>query len=222
MTLPVQLLALWLAATSPAVAPKENGDLFDAFASGWRAHWRDESYALKATRYNVVVDQGRPVLHAVSNGAHAGLARKISLPQPAVARLSWRWKVAAPLTSNHREREKAGDDFAARVCVVFETSLVPLRTRSINYVWTAHEPANATYASPYSRNVAMIVVRSGSSGAGNWQFEERDIVADYTAFFGRAPTEISAVAVLVDTDNTGLAAEAWFADLRLAAIAPEP
>lgn len=221
MTLPVQLFALWLAANGPTGTSAGNADLFDSFSAGWRTHWREESYALKTTRYDVVTEQGRPVLHAVSKGAHAGLVRKITLPQPATARLSWRWKVAAPLTGNHREREKSGDDYAARVCVVFETSLLPLRTRSINYVWAAHELIGATYASPYSRNVAMIVVRSDSAATGEWQLEERDVLGDYAQFFGRKPTEVSAVAVLVDTDNTGLAAEAWFSELRLTAPAPE-
>jgi len=110
--------------------------------------------------------------------------------------------------------------FTARVFVVFETSAIPLRTRAINYVWAAHEPVGAMFPSPYTKNVAMIVVRSGPADAGRWLGESRDVLADYRRFFGRAPTQISAVAVLVDTDNTGRAAEAWFADLVLATTPP--
>ncbi len=195
-------------------------DLFDGFADGWRTHWREEKFFTKATRYEVLIEDGRRVLHGVSQSAHAGLLRTIKVKAPAHARLDWRWKVLAPLTGNTRERERAGDDFTARVFVVFETSAIPLRTRAINYVWAAHEPVGAVFPSPYAKNVAMIVVRSGPADAGRWLGESRDVLADYRRFFGSAPTQISAVAVLVDTDNTGRAAEAWFADLVLATTPP--
>ena len=100
--------------------------------------------------------------------------------------------------------------------MVFETSVWPLRTRAINYVWAAHEAVGAVFPSPYTRNVGMVVLRSGDAEAGVWQQERRDVLADYRDFFGEPTTCITAVAVLVDTDNTGKSAEAWFADLSLA------
>ena len=201
-------------------APAKAADLFDEFADDWRTHWHEEKFFTKATRYEVLLEDGRRVLHGVSQSAHAGLVRAIEVKAPAQARLDWRWKVLAPLTGNTRERERAGDDFTARVFVVFETSSIPLRTRAINYVWAAHEPVGAVFPSPYTKNVAMIVVRSGPVDAGRWCGESRDVLADYRQFFGTAPTQISAVAVLVDTDNTGRAAEAWFADLFLVTTPP--
>ena len=211
------LLAV-LCATSPLAFAS---DLFDGFAPGWRDRWRTEIFLTKPTRYDVVADaDGRPVLHATSVNAHAGLLRAVSVSLPAAARLSWRWKILAPLAGNTRERERAGDDYAARVLVVFEHSAIPLRTRAINYVWSAHEPASSVFPSPYSKNVAMIVLRSGSADAPHWQTESRDVLADYRNFFGAPPKQISAVAVLTDTDNTGRSAEAWFADLALETTPP--
>jgi hypothetical protein len=192
-------------------------DLFDGFADGWRERWKLENWFAKPTRYEVVEDAGVRALHATSRDAHAGLVRRVEIENPSAARLAWRWKVRAPLAGNTRERERAGDDYAARVFVVFETSLNPFRTRAINYVWAAHEPTGAAYASPYARSVGIVVVRSGAAEAGRWHAESRDVIADYRAHFGEAPKRISAVAVLVDTDNTGREAEAWFADLRLEA-----
>ena len=194
-------------------------NLFDGFGSDWRSHWQEESFFTKPTRYEVTTDEaGRPVLHALSAAANAGLVRKIEVNAPAAAVLRWRWKVAAALAGNRAERTRGGDDYAARVFVVFETSVWPLRARAINYVWAANEPVGAFFASPYTRNVGMIVVRSGDSEAGVWREERCDVWADYKKFFGEVPTRISAVAVLVDTDNTGLVAEAWFADLSLEAV----
>lgn len=189
--------------------------LFDRFSPGWRAKWREQSLFTKPTRYEMVTEGGRPVLHAISQSANAGLVREVSRLAPAEARLRWRWKVRAALAGNVRERERAGDDYAARVFVVFETSLNPLRTRAINYVWAATEKPGTVFASPYTRNVAIVVLRSGDAESGRWQDEQRDVRADYLAFFGEPPKQLSAVAVLVDTDNTKTNAEAWFSDLVL-------
>lgn len=210
-----RLSLLALACLAPGALWAALPDLFDGFADGWRTKWREEKFLTKATHYEVVTENGVPVLHATSKSAHAGLGRDCPLVSPTDARLSWRWKIAAPLTGNNRERERVGDDYAARVFVVFETSVNPFRTRAINYVWAAHEPVGAVFPSPYTKNVAMIVVRSGAAGAGRWHEETRDVVADYRRVFGAAPTRVSAVAVLVDTDNTGREAEAWFAALSL-------
>ena len=204
------------------LASASAADLFDGFSPSWRDRWREEKFFTTPTRYDVVADADthRPVLHATSDAAHAGLLRSVTLPAPSAARLTWRWKILAPLTGNTHERERAGDDYAARVFVVFETSVLPLRTRAINYVWSAHEPVGSVFPSPYTKYVAMIVVRSGPAGTGRWLAETRDVLADYRQFFGAPPSQLSAVAVLVDTDNTHRSAEAWFADLSLETTPP--
>jgi len=192
-------------------------DLFEGFKGDWRLKWQEEKRFTRPTIYTVVTDEAsRSVLHARSASAHAGLLRPLELPAPTSATLRWRWKVSQALTGNDRERTRAGDDYAARVFVVFETSAWPLRTRAINYVWAAHEAVGAVFPSPYTRNVGMVVLRSGDREAGVWQDERRDVLADYRDFFGASPTCITAIAILVDTDNTGKSAEAWFAGLSLA------
>jgi hypothetical protein len=207
------LLIIVVAPGAGAGAP----DFFEGFKGDWRSKWREEKLSTRPTLYSVVADEtGRSVLHAHSVSAHAGLLRPLELPSPTSATLRWRWKVPQALTGNDRERTRAGDDYAARVFVVFETSAWPLRTRAINYVWAAHEAVGAVFPSPYTRNVGMVVLRSGDTEAGVWQDERRDVLADYRNFFGAPPTCITAIAILVDTDNTGKTAEAWFADLTLA------
>ena len=194
--------------------------LFDDFKPEWRRQWKDQRFFSKPSVYSVVHEGEKPVLHAVSNAANSCLLREVVVDSPTRAQLSWRWKVSEPLNGNTAERERRGDDFAARVMVVFETSPLPLRTRAINYVWAAHEPAGAVYPNPYSSNVAMVVLRSGDAHARKWQAESRDVIADYQRFFGKSAGRISAVAVLADTDNTDRLAEAWFADLVLDFTAP--
>ncbi len=65
----------------------------------------------------------------------------------------------------------------------------------------------------------MIVVRAGPSESGRWLTESRDVAAGYRQFFGVAPTQISAVAILVDTDNTrGAPLAPKLASLRVALL----
>ena len=59
----------------------------------------------------------------------------------------------------------------------------------------------------------MIAVRAGPDGLQQWLSEKRDVKADYRRLFGTEPGEISAVALMTDTDNTGLQAEAWYGDI---------
>lgn len=195
-------------------------DLFDGFRSGWREHWQEKKFFTRPTAYSVVEEAGQLALHATSHAAHAGLVRRVECPAPTTATLRWRWKIKNALANSHDERSRSGDDYVARVFVVFEESIFPLRTRAINYVWAAREAAENFFASPYTKNVGMSVVRSGSEDAGKWLTEERDPVADYHRFFGESPRRICAVAILVDTDNTGLAGEAWFAALELETTPP--
>jgi hypothetical protein len=209
----VRFAAALLGVTGAAGGAEGGRDLFEGFGPAWRQQWREQRVLGRPTLFQVVVDEGRPVLQAESRGANSGLLRELTLPRPGSASLRWRWKVRQPLVANAGERRRRGDDFAARVAVVFETSINPLRMRAINYVWAAHLPVGERFPSPYTDNVAMIVLRSGPDSGGVWRVEERDLLADYRQFFGRDPERISAVGVMADTDNTGLQAEAWFADL---------
>ncbi len=71
------------------------------------------------------------------------------------------------------------------------------------------------YPSPYSSNIATVVLRSGDRDAGQWVNEERDFIKDFERFFGETPEMVTALALMVDTDNTGARGRAWFDDLEL-------
>ena len=71
------------------------------------------------------------------------------------------------------------------------------------------------YSNPYADNVATIVLESGDERSGRWIREDRDFVRDFRQVFGRSPEMVTALALIVDTDNTGARATAWFDDLRV-------
>jgi len=169
----------------------------------------------RRTRYEVVQEGGKPVLRATSNQSASALWHKLALRTGVKGQVSWRWRVQASLSQNEHERERRGDDYAARLFVVFDSDRFGPLTQALCYVWAAREAVGAAYWSPYASGVATIVVESGDLRAKEWVAEERDFVADYRNVFGMPPKTVTAVAIMVDTDNTDLSATTWFASIEL-------
>ena len=191
--------------------------LEERFEEGWDERWQEQKLAWRKTQFRVVEHDQDQVLRADSYRAASGVWRAVRLAAPVSGSLSWRWKVERPVQRTGREREKRGDDYAARVFVVFGGAFADPDTRAVCYVWAKDLPVGSTFPSPYTENVAMVVVASGDSLVGQRAREERDFVSDYTAFFGEPPTAVSAVAVMVDTDNTWSEARTFFDDIVLVA-----
>jgi len=165
------------------------------------------------TEYRIVKDGDRSVLMALSNSAASGMFKKVKLDPEQYRYLRWRWKVAAPL-KNGFERVKQGDDYAARVYVVFPGFFF-WQSKAINYVWGSQLAKNEFFPSPYTDNVAVIAIESGADRAGIWVTEQRDILADYRRYFGGEPRKLGAIAIMTDTDNTGSSATAWYGDITI-------
>ena len=70
-----------------------------------------------------------------------------------------------------------------------------------------------TVPNPYTNQVHMIVVESGSTKLNTWITEEHNVYEDYKRAFGQEPPMISGVAIMTDTDNTGESAEAYYGDI---------
>lgn len=174
--------------------------------------WESKSFK-GTTEYSLLQEDGRTVVKANSHDSASGLIRKIRF-QPAKHRyLRWSWKIAGTIKGGD-EKSKSGDDYAARVYVVF-TGRYFWQTKAINYIW-ANKLAKGSYVpSPYAADSRMVAVESGNGKAGHWLSEERDLFADYHLLFGTDPPEAEAIAIMTDTDNTGGTAEAWYGDITL-------
>ena len=203
------LLAVPLAAADPArvdIGRFTAGDL-----SGWqRKSFRGE------TEYALRVENGVRALCARSRDAGSGMFRELEVDLQATPWIHWSWKVDTGLHAGD-ERTRAGDDYPARVYVVFSGGAAFWRTRALNYVWSSREPEGAVWPNAFTANARMVAVRSGTEGAGQWQGERRDVLADYRRIFGEDPGKVDAVAVMTDTDNGGGSAAACYGDIWFAA-----
>ena len=183
------------------------------------------------TRYTVVEDGGATVIQAEAKASASGLTRDIKVNLAEYPTLKWRWKIAN-LLKNSDIRTKEGDDYPARVYVMFDYPLEKLsfadRTKlrmaralhdpnlpaaTICYVWDSKAPAGTIAPSAYTNMMRMIVVESGDARVNRWLDVERDVAADFKAAFGDNAPLVSAIAIATDTDNTAESATAFFGDI---------
>jgi hypothetical protein len=174
--------------------------------------WETKSFKGQ-TDYSLVKENGRTVVRAHSKGTASGLIRKVKLDPNRYRFLRWSWKISG-IVINGDEKTKAGDDYAARVYVIFPGRFF-WQTRAINYIWANHLARGEAIPNAFTKNAMMVAVESGSQRTGEWLSEERDILADYRNLFGEEPHEIGAIAIMTDTDNTGSEALAWYGDISI-------
>ncbi len=180
--------------------------------------WEEKIFKGK-TNYNVLSENGQHFLKCISKDASSGLYVKVDYdPRPGLC-VSWKWRALKFPQKKHPEMlsNRAEDDFAARVYVLFPASNF-FRSDVIEYIWDERFPAGTAMDSPYTDRVKLFVIRSGPAAAdnGGWQTEERDIYEDFVKLFDRKPSKaLGAVALMSDSDNTGTDSEADFADITL-------
>lgn len=204
---------------SPLVWAGEADRLIDDFGDGLRPEWQEKSFQGR-TEYRVVQDETGRVLEARSQGSASALILKQSIDLKSFPVLSWRWKIENILPRGDA-RTKAGDDYAARIYVVFPHWFFP-KTRTINYIWANRLPVGAVIPNPFTSNAMMVAVQSGEEKVGEWVQESRDVLADYRRIFGEDPPLAGAIAIMTDTDNTGSSAVAWYDDIRLREATADP
>jgi hypothetical protein len=197
----------------------EKSLLIDDFETGLRPGWQAKVFKGR-TDYRVVGEVTGNVLRAESHGAASALIWKQQVDLQKFPVLSWRWKVRNVLAEGDA-RTRAGDDYAARVYVIFPHWFFP-RTRTINYIWANKLSPGAIVPNSYTSRAVMIALKSGEEHAGKWMLESRNVYADYLAIFGEEPPLAGAIAIMTDTDNTGASAVAWYDDIRLKKTEDKP
>jgi len=174
--------------------------------------WTPKSFKGE-TEYQLITDNGRVVVRATSHAAASGLVKKLAFSPAKYRYLRWSWKIDRTLAGGD-EKIKAGDDYAARLYIVFPGRFF-WQTRAINYIWANRLGKGENIANPFTAQAMMVAVESGPALTGRWLAEERDILADYRQLFGEEPEEATAIAIMTDTDNTGESAVAWYGDITL-------
>lgn len=163
-------------------------------------------------------DKDLSYVRALSEGKASALYYKVKLDvrhkHPII---SWKWKVNKFPTKTNPESLEAEneDDFAGRVYVIFPVGFIT-NWKILEYIWAEKLPVGVSGTSPYSKNIKLIVLRSGKLLEGAWAQEERNIIDDYTKAFGEPPNhDAGAVAFMTNAEHTQSAADADYDEIRL-------
>ncbi|MDP8292471.1 MAG: DUF3047 domain-containing protein [Candidatus Orphnella occulta] len=198
-----------LAAQSPKKFPFKEKDALD--------EWQEKVFRGRVL-YSVKAHEDDSYLVAYSDNTASGIFYQIRFDPKQLPMISWKWKVLEFPKKGKPGVGKGGwieqDDYAARLYVIFPKLSFNL-TKSLEYVWDKSLPVGTIKESPYSKNIKIIVIESGSRNINKWVQEKRNIYEDYVSAFGRKPGKVGAIAIMTDTDNTSSTAEAHYDELKV-------
>jgi len=200
----------------------------------WQAVSLSNEVSGKAHR--LIEIDGERLLEIHADNSASALAHPLTHDR--YSNLRWRWRVTRPIRGlDPRSRE--GDDYAARVYVLFDASVgtlgffgrlqqrvsgwfsdLPVPATALCYVWAADaddgQRQGYGYRSPYSDRVQLIPVTRGAPPAdGELISVRRSFVADHEQAFGAPPGPLMGIVLATDTDNSGGTVTAWFSDVEL-------
>jgi len=194
--------------------------------------WQNYKFSLlgRSTHYQLISQDGRQVLRADSDKAASSLIRPLSVNLEQHPILNWRWQ-ATNLPTRANDNSKRADDHSARLYVIFnspETDLLNrlknttglAATHALNYIWANQAAINTLLPNPYSEHSMMIAVNSGSARLGQWQSISRNVYADYQRAFGHKPPPVTAIAIMTDSDNTGVKLTTFYGDIHFSQQQP--
>jgi hypothetical protein len=184
------------------------------FSSADLTGWKEQTvFGSKKSTYTLVQDNGKTVLMGKSHDSASGLLYKIDIDPKIYPIIRWTWKIDHTIKKAN-ERTKDGNDFAARLYVVFPRGFFS-RMRAIEYVWGNVLHKGESMRSPYSKNAAVIAVDGGEELAGHWTVHRRNFAEDYRAAFGEEAPKAGAIVIMTDSDNTHESATGYYGDIAL-------
>ena len=187
----------------------------------------------ESTLYTTSVKEGRPAIEAQSEKSASMLRRHVRRPGAEVGQVSFSWWVS-DLVEHGNVAMASREDAPARIMFAFDGDIakLPARTRAmfdlaeaitgerppfatLMYVWDATAPVGSVIVNPRSDRIRKIVVDSGPQHLRRWREHRRDLAADYRLAFGESPGELSAIALMTDSDNTASRASSWYGPVEL-------
>jgi hypothetical protein len=219
MTRRNQCLSLTIALIACIIPPAGYSDRSGAivpvsdFSGDGLSGWQQRDFTGR-TRYTLVdTDAGR-VLHARASASASALYREVDVDLGKTPCLHWQWRIGGIYTDNRAERRKEGDDYPARIYVIFDTGFGWWNRTAVNYVWSSYQAIGSRWPNAYTNKARMIAVASGQPANPSWQSRARNVVDDYRRLFNAEPPPVEAVAIMTDADDLGAEGHAWYKDLR--------
>lgn len=212
-----QFLALVLVLPSSLISADTSGRYqVSAFARGSLAEWQEKRFSGK-TDYQLVRIEGEQVLQASSTDSASGLYKEASIDLKKTPYLNWRWRVENRIESGD-EKQKAGDDYVARIYLVINHKYFFWKSLALSYVWANKSIKGEIWNNAFAGDsVKMFALRSAEEATDVWLSEKRNVYEDLKLAFGESISSIDAVAIMTDTDNSKSKAIAYYSDIYFSA-----
>jgi len=183
------------------------------FSKGTLNEWLPKKF-INETSYSLIKIGKNTVLKAVSQNSASGLIKKIRVDIKEYPFLNWSWRIENQLTGTFDEKQKHGDDYAARIYIVVSGGIAFWNTIALNYVWSKNSIKGETWPSAFAtENSMMVALRSSEAPVSKWHWEKRNIRKDFKELFGREIRFTDAVVLMSDTDNTHKEVTAYYGDI---------
>ncbi len=209
----IVILGLCILSGLSAHAEEKHSILAGAFSHQTLEGWESKKF-VSETSYALTRVDGDTALKAVSQSSASGLIKKIRIDLEKFPILNWRWRIENRLAGTFDEKQKSGDDYAARIYVVVSGGIALWKTRALNYVWAKHSPKGNVWPNAFAKkNAVMIALRSSEAPVSVWHTEKRNIREDFKKYFGKKIRFIDAVVLMSDTDNTKKTVTAYYGDI---------
>jgi hypothetical protein len=183
--------------------------------SGSLKAWEEKIFKGKVA-YDIEKDGDLAYVKAKSDKAASALYYRISVDaKKRYPVITWKWRAKEFPTKKFEEslNKENEDDFAARFYVIFPAMFIT-NYKVLEYVWAEKLSPDTIGTSPYSKNIKLMVLRTGVDKNNEWFTEERDIVSDYTRMFGTPPeANIGAIAFMTNAEHTLSSAEALYDEI---------
>ncbi|MGB4056692.1 MAG: DUF3047 domain-containing protein [Alphaproteobacteria bacterium] len=176
--------------------------------------WKEHVFKGK-TPYSIDRSSGANVIKASCINTASALYQENVVDLSKTPVLRWSWKVE-DVHTQLQEKEKSGDDYPARVYVVYTPSrLTPWRTLAIDYVWSNNQDIGSIWPNAFTSNAIMVALQSGKTRSSQaWKHEARNVKQDFKKFFDIDLDTIDGLAIMTDCDNTGLSMTGFYKNIR--------
>lgn len=206
------ILVLCLVIAAPAAAETGGSVSAGTFSPAEIPLWQEKSFK-GHTDYQFISEGADLALKAHCNGSASALYRRMPVDLTKTPIMRWSWKIDG-IHAGLDDISKDGDDYAARVYVVYKGTL-PWDVSALNYVWANTQPAGVFWPNAYTKRAIMIAQESGMQEDEEiWIDEVRDVRQDFKRYFGLDVTRIDGVAVMTDCDNGGGTTSGYYRNIR--------
>ena len=164
------------------------------------------------TTWRLGLNENGNFIKAEAEGKGSGLGKEVKIDLSKTPFINITWKVEKDL-SGINEKTKKGHDYAARVFVIKKTGSTMLSNRAINYVFSSNQSVDENWRSPYTKKSVDYVLSTTKENLDTWVTVKANVKDHFKKFHDLDVIDLTAVAIMMDTDNSRLKAISYFQNI---------